>query len=849
MPSLKKMTNTVSMEENQAQHQDLLSVAIETLTDANYLSSPPSKEHRHVYTSSASQAISSNTIYSNAETVSAQNQYREPISAISPTPVSMIVASNTASSADAHKHAEMATADSSVTSAPTNKSKGNIPVYRVSLPPSMNIYGKVTRGRPSTMDNTQTVGAETRGRPRRNESEKQKIEVSISPATRKLKGGKLIVSPQLTAHSQKQNEIDLKTSETRKRFPAAKIKDITSDNSSSTLRPRTRRNLKVTDEFNNDGNKIDDDLNKIVNNLKTRISEKAEDFGQSVNFDSDDDHEVDCNDEFDAELSVNNSHSIQEMTSKTDSDPQILLESSAELNEEEHKTSSIVEESSQIGTLEKEKQEDMNIIISNDEQENRDSKSATEQTDDDEAEVKSDEKMSKVKVTKTKKSLIQANSGAKNNKKAITKQNPDVSNKLKTRNQSKVEAGIIKESEELTKLKTPKGKNQPKVEKGCLKMTEEIRKVRTPKGKNQPKAKSDSIEENVITDKLTQEGQDEFVIEIDNAELDVMSNSPKDIRSSASKRKCKVPRRLIDNETKGNLKQDIPMVRTRRYSRNESSNQDDRNTSNGHVMLTRKSNNKDNTSDNVELQGLTKEKRESLLSTNNENDTTSGKQNLQPVVKLAKQSKGEIKDMARKIATSKSPSKRQIVEVEQTDASEPVKKKSKKPTELPPVTALKNRQKTVEEHDDNSGGDDDDEEDNDDDEKSFESNNNKNSESASLISCKKCDKTFKYKIQLNKHSKICKVSKSNDKNNMNTFMDSHRGNTTDLASLDTEKRSSSGTPDPESMINVEIIEFSKTEGKGLDKIVKIEKDKEEKGKLYICSEKVSIVRILSAVEP
>ena len=842
MPSLQKMSNAVSMDDDEA-HQDLLSVAIETLTDANYLSSPPGKDARQTFTSSANQAVPTGLIYSNAETTSLPIQSGESVPAIPSTQVSTTALADTGGDVSS--------------STTTSKSTGNIPVYRVSLPPSMDVHPipKQPRGRPRSVNvDNQTGDSGTRGRPRRSlvKSENRKIREMIVEESipkkmafipKKEKGERLIVSPMLTRHSPRQAEKAQKTPDTTMSFSPAKLKEK-SVSSATTI--NSKKTIDLTSESHKEKKGVDDELIEIVDDIKANVSEQVGEFGQSVNFDSDDDD----NDAVDTGVEVTELNAGQVVAEQNDAkSPEIAKEGSAS----DQKVSDIEANS---------KNEKENVKDTASETGVKDAQSGTvakEAVGVTEADTLSDG-VQKVQETKAKAApLIQEDSSAKANKQQEAKKKPETEDKkqdksagevedintdrsAKGNNQIKMQTRHSKGTENSVEFRSPRRKSPSKVEKNNVDESKDLTKLKTPKRKirsaietengkieeSQSKNRSSDLQDNDGSVVLkTPKGKSEFIIEIDNPEMDVTDSIHKDIRSSASKRKCKLPRRLTDYEKpKGKMGPNIPMVRTRKYSKNEGSTQEDMQTSNKVVVLSLEDCNKDET---VNDEGVTVIDGKESVSPNTTNAKLKSKKvNLQPVVKLEKQSTGEIMDMARQIAVSKSPKKRRKIEVDvqPAESNEPAKKKSKKPTELPPVAALKNRQKIVE------GNEDDD---------SVESIKNSTKNTKSLdsrsevqISCNKCDKSFRYRIQLNKHMKFCK-----GKTSVRNIFDDIKQSNEDEQEDSTQERSSSGTPDPESIINVEIIEFGQAEGKELDQLGESEKSNEERDKLYVCSEVVS----------
>ena len=752
MPSLQKMTmSTMTAEENQSQHQDLLSVAIETLTDANYLSSPPSKEARHMYNSLTTQAVSYNTSVSNAETVSVVSQQADPVTTIS-TPSDIQTDTAALSQKEGVDYTPVSENAVPPVSSGVKGGPGNVPVYRVSLPVSLSV-------------NPEPV--EKRGRPRIPENEKKKRirrkntneeEIPTSPATRSSKGRKLIVSPNLTKPNQKKRGA-VKTSESKTlkvaqdtRKTNSHLNKVVNDLRTKVSRKAAQLSVEISDKAGDSEAKVSDK----ADDLDQKQLEEVEDFGQSVNFDSD---ENDYDDSVSEEIPV--SGDIEDAANIARKIPSTALKEGDEV--EKNTPSSGRNNEVEAGVSDNNKLSQS--IVLNSSQENVAVESPKRSTE-------SNVVVEKSTKRKPKKQHLQSDSQAK----------PDNTEK--------------EENEESSVLKTPEGN---------------------------------------------------FVIEIDNAEDGSEGAGIKDTRSSASKRKCKAPRRLIaDSEkskTKRGLNENIPMVRTRRYSKNEGSQERDT-VSNGPASAVKKSGNKADVNSSEKAKDLEKEKKDSSnsISVNEsmkEKETAKVvKHHLQPVVKLAKQSKQQIMSMAREIAASKSPKKRKLekveVEIQQTEGTESVKKKTKKPTELLPVTSLKNRQKTVCINDDGDGNDEDDDQN-----ISIDSIDGTPIHQEVEHKCRKCNISFRYRTQLNKHSKSCKPMKSSEKTDRNSF-DNIQDNDVDGEAFPDEEQSRCETPESENCITVEVIPFDTNDEEHLDTVNKTDSDKTKTGRLYICSEEVSI---------
>lgn len=760
MPSLQKMTNTVNIDGNQSHHQDLLSVAIETLTGANYLSSPASKERRHVCSTSASQAASHSDILCSTE-----NQNKDPSVSGQPTPTS-IVANKTALLSSKDNYTEVHPGS---VIPPLNKfPKGQVPVFRVSLPATVPVIPEHRN--------------EPRGRPQKTENERKKerakksyVADEVSPPSRTSRAGRLLISPQLTRSSPRNKGIDDKVTDPKRKLTVAKKKTKDSEMAHSLVIDSAKSNAhlnKVVKDLQTkilEGSGMQSQISETdVARTDTSISSTVEDFGQSVNFDDDDD-----------DVSYDT--------------PQTLLNENIE---------NVVE---QLGSTLPEK------FLSQENAEEQLSESPEESTKNAEDTVKEKE-------------VYQKSTPETDNSREVVLPVVTPSNKTAAK------PNII-----MTRGKESRSKKQP--------VSAEII-VETPDETKDNKRANAEAKDSVQS--KPPEDQNQAAKDSDGTDDGCGSSSKDDLRSSASKRKTKAPRRLTENsKTKSNMNQAIPMVRTRRYSRNEG-NLDENNTPNG---LSKKNNRRIDTN-------ASRKNRETELAIPVTASETRTVADLQPVVvvKHTKETKDKMMSLAREIAASSSPRKRKVekieVEIQQTDAGESGKKKTRKQTELPPVSALKNRQKDYDE-DDNDSLDDSDSCDGDDEDDYEEMedplspdreirNTDDNidgtpSMNEEINACEKCNKVFKYRMQLNKHNQECKGTKSTnkDKHEIADF----QVNASNLEILNDKEKSLSGTPESTDCVTLEIIPFNQKDGNKFEKLLEMDSGG-RKNKLYMCQEKV-----------
>ena len=950
MPSLQKMTTTMSTDGIQSQHQDLLSVAIETLTDANYLSSPPGKDPRQAYSTLASHAVPYGSSMSSVDTSS---QLPDPLASSSfmsnPTPTAMVVNSSTPLSSKPTRSGPKATNTAEA-------ANGNIPVYRVSLPSTASVRPEPPKGRPK-VDEGEKRG---RGRPRKSDEQ--------SPPERTSKRGKLLVSPQLTNTGKrgkgsvegfselkkclKKKPEDPKRSDPHLNKVVEDLKSIVSETRAAKKNAKETKEAEAAAVQTEAAEKTNDEVKSAESSTSVvAVSENyVEDFGQSVNFDSDED---DNYEDGDTALNENIVKIVETLSTNM---PETVTESEKKKNMKKQgnekravyatkakvvsymdvakKVSSVIELRTNLAEtpnkpLRSEHNEDKI------EQPSRESsESETEQPSGETTErsigtpdKKSDEEKNEAPNQKVSEKEAEAPIN-KTSEVEIEPPNIELSQKTAEIGEELInEPGIERtEAPETPTNKTSEGKietsetrsnkaseNKTDTPKTATIKATEGKKVspKTPSDqpiqeKKRPKANTNEImtrrkqsqalkESVVIENNKTPEktGSNENMkkgtandLEIfktpkqnnENKEAELIdegisSSTKDDIRSSASKRKTKAPRRLTDNaKAKTSLNKDIPIIRSRRTSKN------DPNDSATGIKI-----HEDKTkAGNKKSKDTEKEKIDLAIPITGKETRKVGKQNLQPVVKLIKQSTESIMSMAREIAASNSPKKRKLekiqVEIQQTDdASESVKKKTKRPTEPQPVSALKNRQK-----DDES----DEEEDDDDDdidlasgsededgyiemeieeieeafnkERSEKEINKKKDDSLdgtpmtsktngsvigtpkrpqSEIRCTNCNKIFRYRMQLNKHVQTCKVTKSAGSRDRNIFADL-QGDVNDPDNLAIEKRCRSETPESTSSVTLEIIQFSLKDGEKLQRLSESETGT-GKNKLYMCQEEVS----------
>ena len=910
MPSLQKMISTMSADGNQSQHQDLLSVAIETLTDANYLSSPPGKDPRHAYPTVGSPAVSYSTSVSNVDTSSlSQGQLPDPLASSTfisnPTPTAMVVNSSTPIQSKRNRSGPKA----KNTVEPAN---GNIPVYRVSLPPTTAVLSETPKpGRPVKPESEKRG----RGRPRKSLLEPEEV----SPPARTSRAGRLLVSPQLTKPGQRAKEVEEGGSESKRKLTLAAKKG--------------EESVKKSDPH----------LNKVVEDLKTKVSEtraakkkgietketdtatvqietaetkndkaesstsiteasetNVEDFGQSVNFDSDDDDNYDDNDDQDIALNEN----IEKIVDALATNLPETAQETEERNDPKEKGKEVGKKGADSTTKAKvisyfdlAKKKSSSILSEREpgtpktpgEEKAETPKAIINKTNEEKIEMPKAQsnKPSKENSEKPKAPNIEPSEGKIEMSKAPGNQPSEEKTETPRIPNIKSIEGIIEPSEGKIEMSKPPS-NQPLEEKVEKKTpNKKTNEIMTRGKQNQVKKQLIIVENNKTpeeteSDKNTKgktddseifkipKGDNEENKETEVADEGIGSSMKEDLRSSASKRKTKAPRRLTDNtKAKTSLNKDIPMVRTRRTSKNDANNED-KTKSNGPATDIKIHEDKAKTG-NKKGKEAEKEKIDLAIPITGKEAKKASKQNLQPVVKLMKQSKETIMSMAREIAASSSPRKRKPekieVEIQQTDVAEFVKKKSRKPTEPQPVSALKNRQKDDEDDDD----DDDDIASGSDDEdgyieveiKEMEEAINKKKDNSiggaptmetskkndsvneipkgpqAEITCKNCKKVFRYRMQLSKHMQTCKFTESASKRDQNIFADI-QGNTGDPDKSAVNKRSRSGTPESTTSVTLEIVPFNLKDGEKLKKLSGNETG-EGKGKLYVCHEKVSVL--------
>ena len=893
MPSLQKMATTMS-EGIQSQHQDLLSVAIETLTDANYLSSPPGKDPRQSYSTVASQGVSYGSSVSSVDTSS---QLHDPLATgtymSNPTPIHMVRNSSTAGGIKpTHAGPKPAT--------PQETANGHIPVYRVSLPSTVSLRQGDPKGRPKHSDD---LFPEKRGvgRPRVKQGEN-------SPPERASKQGKLIVSTQLTNTRSRAKEavenyseikkcLKKKPEEPKKTDPHLNkvVEDLKSKVSETRAAKKKAKELKETEtetgqteaaDMTNDGGQSAESSAAVV-----ASTENNEDFGQSVNFDSDDDDDDDYDEESLEQDSYLHENIEKIVDSLSTNEAEVVTDSGNKKQGNKKKAAAKVKVLSYLDVAKKASDNVERKLIpetprqlrSQDQKENveKSSSEISEKSepksgkgeaaqlsgDTTERDIETQDKSDDGKVESVNQKACERTSEAPLEGQIEEKTEGQVND----HSQEKTDATNLNEGKvETTIDQLVEEKKRPKINTNeimtrrrqslALKESVAVENDRTPE---KVKCNEDTKHETTNDLEIFKTPKQS----IENKEADAMddgigSSSKDDLRSSASKRKTKAPRRLTDNtKVKTSLNKDVPVVRTRRSSKN------DPNVSATNIKIQ-----EDMTKDgNKKIKEIEKEKIDLAIPIAGKEAKKTEKPNLQPVVKLVKQSTETIMSMAREIAASSSPKKRKLdkiqVEIQQTDASESVKKKTKRPTEPQPVSALKNRQK-----DDES----DDDEDDDVEEINLESgseeedfieveikdieeviNNDGNDKATSKekdssrdgapeivsdtpkrpqanIKCTKCNKVFRYRMQLNKHEQTCKLTKSAFNRDRNIFAD-FQGEAADPEAMAREKRGKSGTPESSASVTLEIIQFCSKDGKMLKNLVE---SGTEKNKLYVCQEQV-----------
>ena len=963
MPSLQKMTTTMSTDGIQSQHQDLLSVAIETLTDANYLSSPPGKDPRQAYSTLASHAVPYGSSMSSVDTSS---QLPDPLASSSfmsnPTPTAMVVNSSTPLSSKPTRSGPKATNTAEA-------ANGNIPVYRVSLPSTASVRPEPPKGRPK-VDESEKRG---RGRPRKSEEH--------SPPERTSKRGKLLVSPQLTNIGNRGKETvegfselkkclkkkpeDPKRSDPHLNKVVEDLKSIVSETRAAKKNAKETKEAEAAAVQTEAAEKTNDEVKSAESSTSVvAVSENyVEDFGQSVNFDSDEDDNYEDGDTAlneniekivetlstnmpETTLSTNMSESVTESEKKKNmkkrgNEKRAVYATKAKVvsyMDVAKKVSSVIELRTNLAEtpnkpLRSEHNEEKIEQPSRESSEGKTEQPSGESTERniETPDYKSDEgkneapnqqvseKKAEAPINKTSEVEIEPpiielsqktaeiseglinEPGAERTEAPETPTNKTSEGKIETPETQSNKASESKtDTPKTASIKATEGKkvspkmpsDQPIHEKKRPKAN--TNEIMTRRKQSQALKESVVIENNKTPEKTdsnenikkgTTNDLEIFKTpkrnnENKEAELideGISSSTKDDIRSSASKRKTKAPRRLTDNaKAKTSLNKDIPIIRSRRSSKN-----DPNDSATGIKIQEDKAK-----AGNKKSKDTEKEKIDLAIPITGKEAMKGGKQNLQPVVKLIKQSTESIMSMAREIAASNSPKKRKLekiqVEIQQTDnASESVKKKTKRPTEPQPVSALKNRQK-----DDES----DEEEDDDDDdidlasgsededgyiemeieeieeafnkERSEKEINKKKDDSLdgtpmtsktkgivigtpkrpqSEIRCTNCNKIFRYRMQLNKHVQTCKVTKSAGSRDRNIFADL-QGDVNDPDNLAIEKRCRSGTPESTSSVTLEIIQFSLKDGEKLQRLSESETGT-GKNKLYMCQEEVSTLEL------